>query len=139
MVRFALPALHGLLIWWCSTALILFLDGLPPRTFRWSMTGASVVLIASLYGLMVSATDSSVFGAHAAFTYAILVWAWLEISFYTGYLTGPRKHHCMPGCHGWRHFRHAIQASLYHEIAVLVLGVAVVALTWHGSNIFGVW
>ena len=27
--QYALPALHGLLIWWFSTCLILFLDGLP--------------------------------------------------------------------------------------------------------------
>ena len=41
-----LPALHGLLIWWFSTGLILFLDGLPKRTFRWSMAAATVLLIA---------------------------------------------------------------------------------------------
>jgi putative photosynthetic complex assembly protein 2 len=139
MTQFAFPALHGLLIWWCGTALILFLDGLPRHTFRWSMTGASALLLVALYGVAVSATDASAFGAYAAFTCSILVWAWLEISFYTGYVTGPRKHHCMPGCHGWAHFCHAIQASLYHELAVLALGAAVAALAWRGGNWFGVW
>jgi len=139
MTQYGLPALHGLLIWWVSTCLILFLDGLPPRTFRWSMAGATFVLVASLYGLAWSANDSSVSGAYKAFTSGVLVWGWLEMSFYMGYVTGPRQHQCEAGCHGWRHFGHAIQASLYHEIAVLLGAGLVVWLTWGGTNQFGTW
>jgi putative photosynthetic complex assembly protein 2 len=139
MCQFAFPALHGLLIWWFSTALILFLDGLPRRTFRWSMVGATSVLIAALYGLAVSAADASTFGAYTAFTCGVLIWGWLEISFYTGYLTGPRRDHCVLGCGGWRHFGHAIQASLYHELAIVLLAGAVAALTWGSTNQFGTW
>ena len=139
MAQYALPALHGLLIWWFSTGLILFLDGLPKPSFRWSMTGATGLLIACLYGLAVSASDTSAAGAYVAFTCAVLIWGWLEISFYMGYVTGPRTHHCNHGCSGWRHFGHAIQASLYHEIAVLVLAGIVAGLTWGHANHFGLW
>lgn len=139
MAQYGLPALHGLLIWWFSTGLILLLDGLPTRTFRWSMTAATALLVASLYGLALSASDTSVTGAYTAFTCAVLVWGWLEISFYMGYVTGPRTRHCHHGCYGWRHFGHAIQASLYHEIAVLVLAGAVIGLTRGGPNQFGAW
>jgi putative photosynthetic complex assembly protein 2 len=139
MAQYGLAALHGLLIWWFSTGLILFLDGLPKRTFRWSMAAATGLLIASLYGLVVSASDTSVTGAYTAFTCAVVIWGWLEISFYMGYVTGPRTHHCHHGCSGWRHFGHAIQASLYHEIAVLTLAGIVVAATWGSRNQFGTW
>ena len=139
MAQYGLPALHGLLIWWFSTGLILFLDGLPRQTFRWTMAFATGVLVASLYGLINSAFDTSVAGAYAAFTYAVLIWGWLEISFYLGYVTGPRTHHCHPGCHGWRHFGHAIQASLYHELAVLLLAGIVISFTWGSPNHFGTW
>ncbi|WP_428491272.1 putative photosynthetic complex assembly protein PuhE [Rhodopila sp.] len=139
MAQFGLPALHGLLIWWFSTGLILVLDGLPTRTFRWSMAAATAVLIVSVFGLVTSASDTSVTGAYTAFTCAVLIWGWLEISFYMGFVTGPRTHHCKHGCAGWRHFGHAVQASLYHEIAVLVLAAMVLGLTWHGSNHFGTW
>ena len=137
MIQYGLPALHGLLIWWFSTGLILFLDGLPKRTFRWSMLAATALLIASLYGLCTSASDTSVTGAYTAFTCAVLIWGWLEISFYMGYVTGPRTHHCRHGCSGWRHFGHAIQASLYHEIAVMILAAIVIWLTWGSANQFG--
>ncbi len=139
MSHFAFPALHGLLIWWLSTGVILFLDGLPRRTFRWSMAGATMVLCGALYGLVISATDTSVAGAYTAFTCGVLIWGWLEISFYMGYVTGPRTHHCHHGCSGWRHFGHAIQASLYHELAVLLLACIVAALTWNAPNQFGTW
>jgi putative photosynthetic complex assembly protein 2 len=139
MSQYAFPALHGLLIWWFSTGLILFLDGLPRRTFRWSMAGATAILPGALYELMVSAGDTSVTGAYTAFTCGVLIWGWLEMSFYMGYVTGPRTHRCEHGCGGWRHFGHAIQACLYHEIAVLLSAAAVVALTWGGPNQFGTW
>ena len=139
MIEYGLPALHGLLIWWFSTGLILFLDGLPKRTFVWSMTGATGLLAVSLYGLAVSAADTSVAGAYVAFTCAVVIWGWLEISFYMGYVTGPRTRHCHHGCSGWRHFGHAVQASLYHEIAVLVLASVVLGVTWHSPNQFGGW
>lgn len=139
MAQYAFPALHGLLIWWFSTGLILLLDGLPRRTFRFSMAAATALLGAGLYGLTVSASDTSVTGAYTAFTCAVVIWGWLEISFYMGFVTGPRTHHCHHGCHGWRHFGHAIQASLYHELAVLALAAFVIVLTWGRPNHFGTW
>lgn len=139
MAQYGLPALHGLLIWWVSTCLILFLDGLPKRTFKWSMTAATVVLAGSLYSLVVSANDTSVTGAYIAFTSGVLIWGWLEISFYMGYVTGPRTRHCHHSCGGWRHFGHAIMASLHHEIAVLLLAGSVFLATWGCPNRFGVW
>jgi putative photosynthetic complex assembly protein 2 len=137
MAHYALPALHGLLIWWASTCLILFLDSLPRSTFRWSMAAATGLLCTALYELWVSADDTRVGGAYIAFTCGVAIWGWLELSFYTGYLTGPRTHRCEVGCSGWRHFWHAIQASLYHEIAVLLLAAVVAALAWRHANPFG--
>ena len=139
MTQYGLPALHGLAIWWFSTGLILFLDGLPRRTFRWSMAAATMLLGAAVYGLAASASYTSIYGAYCAFTCAVLIWGWLEISFYMGYVTGPRTHHCPNDCSGWRHFGHAIQACLYHEIAVLALAAFVVCLTRGSPNQFGTW
>ncbi|MFL5254093.1 MAG: putative photosynthetic complex assembly protein PuhE [Rhodopila sp.] len=139
MSQYGLPALHSLLIWWVSTCLIMFLDGLPKRTFRWSMMGATAVLGAAVGGLIITANDTSVSGAYWAFTCAVLIWAWLEMSFYMGYATGPRMKHCAHGCGGWRHFWHAVMASLYHEIAIIVLAAVIYGLTRGAANQFGWW
>ncbi len=139
MSQYVYPALHALFIWWFSTGLVIYLDGLPRWTFRWTMLGSTVLLAASLVGLASSASDMSVGGAYQAFTFGLLAWAWLEVSFYLGYVTGVRKQACPEGCRGWRHFGHAILACLWHELAILVVAAAVVGVTWGGTNQIGTW
>lgn len=135
----ACPALYALFVWWFSTGVILYLDGLPPRTFPYSMAGATAVLGVALWGVARSAADPSVGGVYTAFTCALLAWAWMEFSFYTGYITGPRRHACGHGCKGLRHFGHAVLASLYHELAILAGFAAVLVLTWNQPNQTGLW
>jgi putative photosynthetic complex assembly protein 2 len=139
MSQYVLPALHSLFIWWFSTGVVLYLDGLPQRTFRWTMLGATVVLAIALAGLSLSSADTTVGGAYAAFTYALLAWSWIEVSFYLGYVTGPRTQTCPEGCGGWAHFGHAIMASLWHELAIFVLAATVFLLTWDQPNQVGAW
>ncbi|OYV40291.1 MAG: hypothetical protein B7Z80_04985, partial [Rhodospirillales bacterium 20-64-7] len=43
------------------------------------------------------------------------------------------------GCSGWKHFVHAVQTSLYHELAIIASGIVIVALTWGAPNQIGMW
>jgi len=133
------PIVFALFVWWFSTGAIIYLDGLPVRTFKWSMVGATALFGAALYGLAVSSGDTSVQGAYIAFASALAAWAWHEISFYMGYVTGPRKHACRDGCSGWAHLGHALQVSLWHELAIVASFLVVLALTWGGTNEIGLW
>jgi len=133
------PIVFALFVWWFSTGAIIYLDGLPVRTFKWSMLGASALFGAGLYGLAVSSADTTVQSAYIAFASALAVWAWHEISFYMGYVTGPRKHACKEGCSGWAHLGHALQVSLWHELAIVASFLVVAALTWNGANEIGLW
>ncbi|MQX34962.1 putative photosynthetic complex assembly protein PuhE [Roseospira navarrensis] len=139
MAEYALPILHAVFVWWFATGVILYLDGLPTRTFKWSMLAATVIFGGALYGLHTSAGDASVSGAYAAFTYGLLAWGWQEISFYMGYVTGTRRHACREGCRGWPHFWHAVQTSLYHEISIIVTLAAILVLTWNQPNHVALW
>jgi putative photosynthetic complex assembly protein 2 len=139
MGQYVFPALYALFVWWFSTGVIIYLDGLPRRTFRWSMLGATVVLAVSVWGLARSSLDASIGGAYAAFTYGLLAWGWQEISFYMGFVTGSRRAPCPEGCGGWRHFGHAVQTSLYHELAIVVCAAVVVAVSWGAPNQIGTW
>jgi putative photosynthetic complex assembly protein 2 len=134
LAAIAVAVLVALLVWWLSTGLILILDGMDRRTFPRSMLGATVVLAIALYGVARYRDDTSAAGAYAGFACAIAVWGWIEMSFLMGYLTGPRKLACSLGCTGWRHFLHAIQAILYHEVTILTLAAATFALGGHGAN-----
>ncbi|WP_431267657.1 putative photosynthetic complex assembly protein PuhE [Dankookia sp. P2] len=139
MADFALPALFALFIWWFSTGAILWLDGLPARTYRISMAGATLVLAAALWGLSASAADPSVLGAYCAFSCGLLAWAWQEMAFLMGYATGPSRAPCPPDTTGWRRFTLALRAILYHELAIIAGAVAVVAATWDQPNQIGTW
>jgi putative photosynthetic complex assembly protein 2 len=139
MVLYALPAFYALFIWWFSTGVIMYLDGLPQKTFKWSILGATVLMVFSLWGIYASRNDASVAGAYCAFSCGLLAWGWQEISFYMGYVTGTRKEPCPEGCSGWKHFGHAIQTSLWHELAIIASGVVIVALTWGSKNQIGMW
>ena len=139
MLLYLLPILFTLFFWWFSTGVILYLDGLPVRTFRWSFLAASVLLAAALYGLSATRNDTSVGGAYLAFTCGLLAWAWQEVSFLLGFVTGPRQSASPAGCSPWTHFVCAIQAILYHELALALTAFAVVALTWKAPNQVGTW
>lgn len=139
MTAYLWPILFALFVWWFSTGAIIYLDGLPAKTFKWSMAGATALLVVSLAGLSVSSADTTVQGAYVAFASALGVWAWHEISFYMGYVTGPRKHACVEGCSGWAHFGHALMVSLWHELAIVASFAGILTLTWGSENQIGLW
>jgi putative photosynthetic complex assembly protein 2 len=136
---YGLPVLYVLFIWWFSTGLILYLDGLPYRTFRWSMLGATALLVIGLHGLVITSSDVSVGGAYLAFTSGLLIWGWHETSFLMGLVTGPRKTPCAPDATGWRRFLQGTQAVLYHELAILLTAAVMLALTWGMPNQIATW
>ncbi len=95
--------------------------------------------IAAVWGLAASMTDPSPAGAALAFTCALGVWGWHELSFLTGFIAGPRTNLCPPNALGWRRFRLATTSLLYHEIALILTAGAILALTWRQPNQVGCW
>ena len=67
------------------------------------------------------------------------MWAWQEVGFLLGYVTGPRQAPARPGSSEPQRFVQAIQTILYHEFALVVLGVLVLAITWDAPNQVGLW
>ena len=134
-----LPAVFAIFIWWFSTGVVILLDGLPNRTFRWSLVISSAVGLAALLGLAHTASQTTIAGAYCAFTCALLLWGWHELSFLTGWITGPRKRSHTPGCSRWRHALEAVQVILWHELWLLLSMSLIAALTWNQANTVGLW
>lgn len=137
MTSAALPVLFAIFVWWFSTGLVMLLDGLPRTTFRWSHLLASLLALGALVGLVHTAPQTTPAGAFCAFTCALLVWGWHELSFLTGWVTGPRQVAATPGVRGWPRFVQAVQAILWHELAILASGCLILALTWEAPNQVG--
>jgi len=139
MTTFGLPIVATLLLWWASTGAILYLDGLDRRTFSWSMAGATVLLGIALCGLATSSAETTSAAAYEAFACGLLVWAWQLVSYYMGFITGPRKTACEADCVGWKRFVEAVRTSLYHELTIIAFAIGIVALTRGQPNQIGVW
>ncbi|HQT84887.1 MAG: hypothetical protein B7Z58_07350 [Acidiphilium sp. 37-64-53] len=139
MSNYIIPGLFALFIWWFSTGAIIFLDGLPRPTFKWSMLGATTVFAICVIGLVKVSGEQTVAAAYWAFGFGLFAWGWQEISFYMGFVTGPRTASCPENCKGWKHFGHAIQTSLWHELAIIGSAVIIVVATWGQPNQIGVW
>lgn len=137
MTTLALSALFALLLWWAGTGIVLYLDQRPRRTHLRSMRWASIVGGLALAVLVATRDLATVGGACIAFTCALLVWGWHEMSFLTGRLTGPRRHACPDGCRGMPHFRHAVEAIIHHELALAATLALLLAVTWGAANWVG--
>jgi putative photosynthetic complex assembly protein 2 len=137
LTAYGLPIVATLFAWWFSTGAILYLDGLPRRTFRWSFGAASLIAVAALWGLAATAEQTGASGAYLAVLCAVLLWGWNEMAFLFGYLTGPRREPCPQGATGFARFAFATRAILHHELALLACLLLVAVLTWGGANPFG--
>ena len=139
MHDFGFPILFALGLWWLSTGIVLYLDNLPGRTFRWTLLGGSVVLALAIFGLVVTSASSTVLATYWGFTCGVIIWGVLEMSYFTGFVTGPRKTPCPAGCSNRRRFGLAILTSLYHELAILGTVLFMTLISWGEPNQVATW
>lgn len=133
------PFVFTLVVWWVSTGVILFLDRLPRHTFKWTMAAATVLCLFAFAGLAETSRTTTVASAYCAFSCALLVWAWQEVAFLLGYVTGSRREACPPAARGWARARAAFSAIDHHEFVLLALAICVYAMTIDEPNRTGWW
>lgn len=124
----------AVLAWWFLTGAVFWLCRQRRELFPLILGIGVVAFAVSFVALTGSLTDTTPAGLMIGFLSGISIWAFQELTFYLGYVTGPRRHHCEPGCKGWRHFLHALQASLYHEVSILLTFIVLLALSWGAAN-----
>lgn len=134
MLAHALPALFAIFTWWFGTAVVFVLDQLPRRHLRLIIAGSTVVALVAMVGITRMAEDLTIFSAYAGFTCGVLVWAWQEVLFLSGTLTGPNRAPLPADVVGWARFRAALNTILHHEIAILAVGALLFFLVWDAPN-----
>ena len=127
----------AIFIWWFSTGIVILLNRMSRSAIARSLALSSLLCVAALVGLSHTAQQTSVAGAYCAFTCALLAWGWNELSFLTGWITGPRTTALPAGTEGWPRFVESFRAVLWHELGILLVGVAIVAITWDAPNQVG--
>ena len=134
------PLAATLLFWWGSTALILYLatrGGMGRR----AMWPASALALFALAGLLGSREATTAAAAYCSFTCGLVLWGWIELSYLTGMLTGPRRHQvrCPERIGEGERFLRGIGTSLYHELAIIAVGSALLWASRDAANAVGAW
>jgi putative photosynthetic complex assembly protein 2 len=137
MSQLAFAVLFAVFIWWFSTGIVLLLNRMSRGAVALSLFLSSLLSLLALAGLAHTAQQTTVAGAYCAFTSALLVWGWHELSFLTGWVTGPRKTALPPALSEGRRFVESVRAILWHELAIIAAGLAIVAITWEAPNTVG--
>ena len=127
----------AIFIWWFSTGIVILLNRMSRTAVTMSLVISSALGVGALAGLSHTAQQTGVMGAYCAFTCALLAWGWNELSFLTGWITGPQKTAILKSTSGWPRFMASFNAVVWHELAILVVGLAIVAITWDAPNQVG--
>jgi putative photosynthetic complex assembly protein 2 len=132
--QLALPLLFATVLWFVATGFVLWLDRLPSHTWPVSITIATVACGFAMAGVLATAEMTSPMAAYIAFACALVLWGWHELSFLMGFVTGPNRNPCPPDARGWRRFRLAAATLIYHEVAMFLCLLAMMAATWGKPN-----
>lgn len=139
MTRYVLPALFAVLLWWFSTGLVLCAVRRTARSQAFVVAISTVLFVVGCLGVSWSSGEDSLLGVYVGFVSALAVWGWHELTFLLGLVTGPNTTPC-PGRRCDRApFADAAGTVIYHEVAIALTGLGVVALSWGGDNPAGMW
>lgn len=139
MIEYFAAPLVALLAWWLGTGVVMLLDGLPRKTFRTTLGIATLMAMAALLCISRNAQQPGAGAAYAGFICAVLLWGWHELTFLTGWLTGPRRTACSAPGHGPTRLREAILTIIWHELAIVATLLLVLTVTWNAPNPVALW
>ena len=115
MIDYLLALATVTLAWWLSTGIVLLLNHRGAAVRRAAIVAMTGVCAGALLALPDNSRDLTAAGAITGFLCGLCIWAWLEMSYLMGFITGPRAAACPPEADTRSRFWHGLQASLYHE------------------------
>lgn len=130
------PVAFSALAWWLSTGAILWLIRLPRGSHKWTAAGTTLLLALATFWLLELRDDTGTMAAYQGFAAGLVLWAWHEVMFLTGLITGPESEPCPDGLSGWQRFRRAASTLWHHEVGIAVHAVIIVLLSWGAANQF---
>ncbi len=133
-MTFIAPLLFALGTWWLSTVVLLWRSQRAEPKCRVTMAAMSLVAVLGILLIIETRDWTSPAGAYLAFVGGLALWAWHEMSYFLGAITGPRPEACPPGERMTQRFVLGVKASLWHELAIVATAAGLIWLTWSHSN-----
>lgn len=132
-----MPFAATVLLWFASTALILWLVNRPQATYRASLLWGAAAGVGGVAMIAATMNSAEVGAAYVAFAAALAVWGWQELAFLTGAVGGPRRQPASAGAGQVRRFREATAVVIHHELALAATVLLLVAMSWGAVNQVG--
>lgn len=120
VTQILLAVVFALLAWWIGTGLILWIVRCRPHQLKVFQGLSTAALLISLWLSQSSMRVLDDFNAYLGFASVIVMWGWHELSFLSGWLTGPRRMAMTPQAQGWKRLREALASILWHELLLLL-------------------
>jgi len=138
-----IAALSALFLWWFATGILLWrvhaADRGGPDQHVWSVILTLPLLGAGVLGVHGTLADPSATGVWFAFLSALAIWAWIELAFLSGVITGPNTRVSPPGAAGFDRFRAAFLTIAWHEAALLAALAFLVTSGIGAENTVALW
>jgi putative photosynthetic complex assembly protein 2 len=131
------PPLVTIALWVALTAGLIGLNWRGRRAGRAALLLALPLLALAHWQLWDARHDLSALGAYRACAAGLLIWAWHELAFYSGVISGPWRRPCPPHARGVVRFGYALGTHLYHELACLAELLLLAHLLGDATNWMG--
>ena len=131
----------AVIAWWVSTGAILFAvhraDDRGPAARRAIVLLSAPVALIGFLMVRASLDQMTTTNVYMSFFGALLVWGWIELSFLTGYVTGPNQRPLDARSPSRGRFIQAVQAVAFHELLLLAGLVTLIAMSAQSENRIG--
>lgn len=125
--------------WWLSTGVVLWLIRRRSETYGATAIAASAVGVAGTLAAVHLQDQATVSSAYAGFAAGLACWAWHEVLFLLGYVSGPNKDACPDGANLKTRFLAAWRALRHHEVLLALHGALLIGLTAGSPNSVAAW
>jgi len=136
-------AFTAVFVWWFLTGLLLYIVKKVDQINKNAHQITTVIFLPLLFcgcflywQALSSVTLASVY---SSFFGSLLIWAWFELAFLTGFLIGPVKKICPPNMPNKDRFIHAWQNVAYSELILLGALLSITVISVNADNGVGLW
>ena len=139
MTTYLAPILFVILLWWFSTGAVLWLARGMEKQLPARLLGVTVLTAIGFAGAVIASNSTHTLAPYFGFASALAIWSWVEFTFLTGMITGPRIDPCPENITEQTRFKLAFATVSRHEFALVAALLAVWLVTLGGHDQTALW
>jgi putative photosynthetic complex assembly protein 2 len=138
MTTYLAPILFVILLWWFSTGAVLWLARGLEKQLPARLLGVTVLTALGFAGAVIASNSTHPVAPYVGFASSLAIWSWVEFTFLTGMITGPRVEPCPANISEQKRFQLAFATVSRHEFLLVaaLLAVGLVTLGGHDQTAF---